>query len=70
MKIKIHHKDYGVMSSRSLTDEEVIDVLKLTSELNTILRFPDENDPKIIWIIPEDILKQSIIKFILEDKDL
>jgi hypothetical protein len=71
MKIKIHHRDFNPITSKSLINEEIIKIDKLLDRFEEIthIRFLDETNPELIWIIPGEIVKQSIIQLIIEEGD-
>jgi len=68
MKIKIHHRDFNPITSKSLINEEIIKIDKLLDRFEEIthIRFLDETNPELIWIIPGEIVNNPSFNSLLK----
>jgi hypothetical protein len=71
MKIKLYFPNGKVITSISISKEDQPEMLEPLHRPESIsyIRFEDESNKDIIWIIPGELLRQSAICLIEEESD-
>jgi hypothetical protein len=71
MKIKIYFQNRDVITSASISIEDQSEMIGPLHRPESIsyLRFEDEINKDMIWIIPGELLRQSAICLIEEEND-